>query len=74
MTMTTPKAVLAAANPEILHLIEDAPELTAKELEHECKATLEEIKKRAWMSQSAQQLATRIPVSVFAMGALASSD
>jgi hypothetical protein len=55
---------------EIVLLIEDAADLTAKELEQERNAKVEEIRKRSWMSHSAQQLAGRIPVSVFAMGDL----
>jgi hypothetical protein len=41
--------------------------LTPKEIELERKAKLEELKKRGWMTQTAEQLAGRIPVSVFAM-------
>jgi hypothetical protein len=44
--------------------------LTPKELEIERKAKLEELKKRSWMTQSAAQIAGRVPVSVFAMGVL----
>jgi hypothetical protein len=55
---------------EIVLLIEDAADLTAKELEQERNAKVEELRKRSWMSHSAQQLAGRIPVSVFAMGDL----
>ncbi|GAB3769614.1 hypothetical protein GCM10028796_34960 [Ramlibacter monticola] len=51
-------------------LIEDAADLTAKELAQERLARIEELKKRNWMSHSAEQLASRIPVSVFAMGDL----
>ncbi len=54
----------------IVTLIPDAGELTAKELEQERLAKVEELKKLSWMSHSAQQLAGRIPVSVFAMGDL----
>ena len=55
---------------EIVLLIEDAADLTAKELEQERNAKVEELRKRSWMSHTAQQLAGRIPVSVFAMGDL----
>lgn len=58
---------------QIISLIEDAHELTAKELELERKAKLDELEKRNWMSLSAQQLTDRIPVSVFAMGDLATT-
>jgi hypothetical protein len=58
---------------QIISLIEDAHELTAKELELERKAKLDELEKRNWMSLSAQQLTDRIPVSVFAMGDLATA-
>jgi|GEM_PF-5216173 hypothetical protein len=44
--------------------------LTPKELEIERKAKLEELKKRSWMTQSAEQIASRVPISVFAMGGL----
>lgn len=57
----------------IAETIEDAADLTPKELQQERLARLEELKKRAWMAQSAAQLAGRIPVSVFAMGDLASA-
>ena len=58
---------------QIISLIEDAHELTAKELELERKAKLDELEKRNWMSLSAQQLTDRIPVSVLAMGDLATA-
>lgn len=58
---------------EIVIVIEDAADLTAKELEQERKAQLEEMNKRSWMSHSAEQLAGRIPVSIFAMGDLVSA-
>ena len=44
--------------------------LSPKEIEIERKAKLEELKKRDWMAHSAEQLTSRIPVSVFAMGNL----
>jgi hypothetical protein len=56
---------------EIHILVEDAADLTPKELELERKALAEEMRKRSWMTEGAQQLARRIPVSVFAMGDLA---
>jgi len=46
--------------------------LTAKELAQERKALQEEQQRLTWLSQSAEQLAGRIPVSVFAMGDLVS--
>jgi hypothetical protein len=65
----------AAAGDNELHIIiEDQEELTAKELAQERKALQEEQQRLTWLSQSAEQLAGRIPVSVFAMGALASGD
>jgi hypothetical protein len=68
--MSKKNALPATDLDEIILLIEDAADLTAKELEQECKARAEEMKKRDWMSHSAEQLAGRIPVSVFAMGDL----
>jgi hypothetical protein len=60
-----------AAEPDnIIVLIEDAADLTPKELEQERLAKVEELKKLSWMSHTAEQLAGRIPVSVFAMGDL----
>jgi hypothetical protein len=44
--------------------------LSPKELEIERKAKLEELKKRSWMTQSAEQITSRVPVSVFALGGL----
>jgi Tfp pilus assembly protein PilN len=55
---------------EAVIVIEDAADLTAKELEQERKAYAEEVRKRSWMTHSAEELAGRIPVSVFAMGSL----
>jgi hypothetical protein len=67
--------VLPAADlDDIVTLIEDAAELSPKELEQERLAKLEELKKLSWMSHSAEQLAGRIPVSVFAMGDLVTSS
>ena len=60
----------AADLHEIVTLIEDAADLTPKELEQERQAKVEELKKLSWMSHTAEQLAGRIPVSVFAMGDL----
>jgi hypothetical protein len=59
---------------EFLIVIEDAADLSAKELAEERKAKVEELRKRSWMSESAHQLAGRIPVSVFAMGELGSGS
>jgi uncharacterized protein with von Willebrand factor type A (vWA) domain len=60
----------AAADNELHIIIEDQAELTAKELAQERKALQEEQQRLTWLSQSAEQLAGRIPVSVFAMGDL----
>jgi hypothetical protein len=60
----------AAAENDIHVLIEDAQELTPKELDQERKAALEERQRRSWLSHTPEQLANRIPVSVFAMGDL----
>jgi hypothetical protein len=68
--MSKNNAALPVDVEAIVTLIEDAGELTPKELEQECLAKVEEQKKLSWMSHSAQQLAGRIPVSVFAMGDL----
>jgi hypothetical protein len=43
----------------------------ARELAMERKAMEEDVAKRAWMADSALQLAGRIPTSVFALGDLA---
>jgi hypothetical protein len=64
----------AAAENELHIIIEDQEELTAKELAQERKALQEEQQRLTWLSQSAEQLAGRIPVSVFAMGDLVSSN
>jgi hypothetical protein len=69
--MAKNNAVPAAELEAIITLIEDAADLTPRELEQERLAKVEELKKLSWMSHSAQQLAGRIPVSVFAMGDLA---
>jgi hypothetical protein len=67
-----PKKALPAQSAEEIHiLVEDAADLTPKELELERRALVEEIRKRSWMTEGAQQLASRIPVSVFAMGDMA---
>lgn len=58
---------------EVLPLIQDAEELTPRELEQECKAMTEELKNRSWMDHSAEQLAERIPTSIFAMGSIAAA-
>lgn len=70
--MAKTESTPAAAELDIHIVIEDEKELTAKELEQERKAALEERKRLNWLSQSAEELAGRIPVSVFAMGQLAS--
>jgi hypothetical protein len=75
--MSTKNALPAAPACEVedlVILIEDASELTPKELEIERKAKAEELRKRSWMSHTAEELAGRIPVSVFAMGSLATAD
>ena len=75
--MSTKNALPASAGSELddlVILIEDASELTPKELEIERKAKAEELRKRSWMTHSAEELAGRIPVSVFAMGALTTAD
>ena len=59
-----------AAENEVQIVIEDEAELTPKELAQEKLAALEAQKRRAWLSQSAEEIAARIPVSVFAMGTL----
>ena len=68
--MAKKNAIPAADLDAIVTLIEDAADLTPKELEQERLAKLEELKKLSWMSHSADQLAERIPTSVFAMGDL----
>ena len=55
-------------------VIEDEAELTPKELAQERKAALEAQQRLTWLSSTPQQLAGRIPVSVFAMGDLATGD
>lgn len=60
----------ATAENEIHIPIEDEEELTAKELLQERKAALDERQRLTWLSHTAEQLAGRIPVSVFAMGDL----
>lgn len=71
--MTTNDGTEAAAGIEIQILIEDEQELTAKELAQERKAALDEHKRLTWLRQTPEQLAGRIPVSVFAMGDLAAA-
>lgn len=63
------EAVNEAQN-DIRIIIEDEEELTPKELAQERKAALEEHERRNWLAQSAEQLAGRIPTSVFALGDL----
>ena len=55
---------------EIQIVIEDEGELTPKELAQERKAALEAQQRLSWLRHSPQELAGRIPVSVFAMGQL----
>ncbi|MCG2594387.1 hypothetical protein LZ009_16545 [Ramlibacter sp. XY19] len=70
-----PKNLTPAADLDtIVTLIEDAADLTPKELEQERLAKVEELKKLSWMTHSAEQLAGRIPVSVFAMGDLVAAE
>jgi hypothetical protein len=70
-----PKNMTPAADLDtIVTLIEDAADLTPKELEQERLAKVEELKKLSWMTHSAEQLAGRIPVSVFAMGDLVTAE
>lgn len=56
---------------EIRIIIEDEQELTQKELAQERKAALEAQQRLTWLKHTPEQLAGRIPVSVFAMGDLA---
>lgn len=70
--MAKKDSTAAIAGQDIHIIIEDEKELTPKELEQERKAALEEQKRLNWLSQTAEELAGRIPVSVFAMGQLAS--
>jgi hypothetical protein len=65
------KAALAEELAAIELSPEDAEVLTPKEQEKERLGLLEERRKRSWMDQTALQLAGRIPVSVFALGVLA---
>jgi hypothetical protein len=69
MTIATSNELPLPAVDEILTL-KEMELLTPKEIEIERKAKLEELKKRSWMTQSAAQITSRVPVSVFAMGAL----
>lgn len=66
------RAEAAADNDEIEILIEDREELTPKELVQERKAKLDELQRLTWLQHTPEQLVERIPVSVFAMGDLAS--
>lgn len=70
--MANKDSTLAAAEQDTPITIEDEKELTPKELAQERKAALEEQKRLSWLSQTAEELTGRIPVSVFAMGQLAS--
>ncbi len=71
--MAKRESTVTTTGQDIHIIIEDEKELTPKELEQERKAALEEQKRLNWLSQSAEELAGRIPVSVFAMGQLATS-
>ena len=73
-SMSKNQAAVPADLDEIITLIEDAADLTPKELQQERQAKMEELKKLSWMSHSAEQLAGRIPVSVFAMGDLVTAS
>ncbi len=68
--MSKKNTVTATDLDDIVVLIEDAADLTAKELEQECTAKIEELSKRSWMALSARQMADRVPISIFAMGDL----
>jgi hypothetical protein len=60
----------AAADSEIHITIVDQAELTPSELAQERSAALAERARLAWLADTPEQLARRIPVSVFAMGCL----
>lgn len=68
--MSKKNAAKAPDLDDIVVVIEDAADLTAKELEQERNAQIEELNKRSWMALSARQMAGRIPISIFAMGDL----
>ncbi len=72
--MTRKEEALTAPEEEMHILIEDEAELTPKELAQERKAALDERKRLSWLAHTPEQLANRIPVSVFAMGSLVSAD
>ncbi|AMO22558.1 hypothetical protein GCM10027034_29700 [Ramlibacter solisilvae] len=74
MTIATTSHDLPLQNLENLLTSQEMELLTPKELEIERKAKLEELKKLSWMRQSAEQLVSRVPVSVFAMGSLVEAD
>ena len=65
---------ITRAADRFLEQADELEQLTPKEREQERKARLEEMQKRAWMDQSPQQLARRIPVSVFAMAGVSADD
>ena len=67
-----PRHVSAAQAESDIHII-DAAELSEAELAQERKAALAEQERLGWLSHTAEQLASRIPVSVFAMGELAAN-
>lgn len=60
-----------AAGSDLDIIIIDQAELTPGELAQERKAALAERERLTWLSDTPEQLASRIPVSVFAMGHLA---
>lgn len=72
--MARNESAAAAAENDINIIIEDEAELTPKELAQERKAALEEQKRLTWLTQSPEQLAERIPTSIFAMGSLLSGS
>ena len=66
--MQNKEVAATVAGEEVLVVIEDAGELTPKELAQERKAALEENKRKAWLGHTPAEWAGRIPVSVFALG------
>ena len=74
MTIATMRDRFEDVTEAAIIVIEDEAELTPKELAQERKAALEAQQRLTWLSSTPQQLAGRIPVSVFAMGDLATGD
>ncbi len=64
------KDMAAPAALTEVFVIQDEELLTPKEKEQELKAHLEDLAKLRWMQSTPEQLTSRIPVSVFAMGDL----